>query len=77
MIISVPKEIVSGERRVALTPDVAKRLVGAGVTVRVETGAGIEASYPDEAYTKVGAEIVNDGAAAWKDSDVVVKIQPP
>ena len=77
MIISVPKEIVSGERRVALTPDVAKRLVGAGVTVRVETGAGIEASYPDEAYTKVGAEIVNDGPAAWKDSDVVVKVQPP
>ena len=77
MIISVPKEIVPGERRVALTPDVAKRLVGAGVTVRVETGAGIEASYPDEAYTKVGATIVNDGAAVWKDTDVVVKVQPP
>jgi len=77
VIISVPKEIVPGERRVALTPDVVKRLVGAGATVRVETGAGIEASYPDEAYTKVGAAIVPDSAAVWKDSDVVVKVQPP
>ncbi len=77
MIISVPKEIMPGERRVALTPDVVKRLVGAGVTVRLETGAGIEASYPDEAYTKVGAEIVSDATAAWKDSDIVVKVQPP
>ena len=77
MIISVPKEIVPGERRVALTPDVVKRLNGAGATVRVEKGAGIEASYPDDAYTNVGAAIVADAAAVWKDSDVVVKVQPP
>ncbi len=77
MIISVPKEIVPDERRVALTPDVVKRLVGGGATVRIETGAGVEASYPDDAYTKVGAEIVNDAAAVWKDADVVVKVQPP
>lgn len=77
MIISVPKEIMPGERRVALAPDVVKRLVGAGATVRVETGAGVEASYPDDAYANVGAEIVPNAAFVWKDSDVVVKVQPP
>ncbi len=77
MIISVPKEIMPGERRVALTPDVVKRLVGGGATVRVQKGAGIEASYPDDAYTKVGAEIVDDAAAIWKDADILVKVQPP
>ncbi len=77
MIISVPKEIMAGERRVALTPDVVKRLVGAGATVRIEKGAGIEASYPDQAYSNAGAEIVGDAAAALKDADIVVKVQPP
>jgi len=43
----------------------------------VQKGAGIEASYPDDAYTKVGAEIVDDAAAIWKDADILVKVQPP
>ena len=77
MIISVPKEIVPGERRVALTPDVVKRLVNGGATVRLQKGAGGDAGYPDHAYTKVGAEIVESADAAWKDADVVAKVQPP
>lgn len=77
MIISVPKEIVPGERRVALTPDVVKRLVNGGATVRLETDAGAEAAYPNDAYSSVGAEIVADAATVWKDADIVVKVQPP
>ena len=77
MIISVPKEIVPGERRVALTPDVVKRLVGGGATVRIEKGAGDNAAYPDDAYSSVGAEIVDSAAKIWSESDVVAKVQPP
>ncbi len=77
MIVSVPKEITRGERRVALTPDVVKRLVGGGMTVRVERGGGVAASFLDEAYSKVGAEIVVGGEVLWRDADVVVKVQPP
>jgi len=77
VIISVPKEIMSGERRVALTPDVVKRLVNGGATVRLQTGAGGDAGYPDGAYTKVGAEIVDTAEAVWKDADILVKVQPP
>lgn len=77
MIVSVPKETAGGETRVALTPDVVKRLVGAGVTVRIQPGAGEEASFPDDAYTKVGGEIASGAEAVWRDGDIIVKVQPP
>ncbi len=48
MIIAIPRETLDGERRVALVPDMAKRLVGKGITVRVEQGAGVAAGYPDD-----------------------------
>ncbi|UCD24668.1 MAG: NAD(P)(+) transhydrogenase (Re/Si-specific) subunit alpha, partial [Gemmatimonadota bacterium] len=77
MIVSVPKETAAGETRVALTPDVVKRLIGAGVTVRLEQGAGVAAGFPDDAYTKLGAETVPNADAAWQGANVVVKVQPP
>ena len=55
MKIGVPKETAAGERRVALTPDMVGRLVGAGLEVVVESGAGEESLYTDEAYTGAGA----------------------
>ena len=57
MRIGVPKETAEGERRVALVPDVVRRLAGAGHTVTVEPGAGVEAGLPDEDFTAAGAEI--------------------
>ncbi len=77
MIVSVPKETRQDETRVALTPDVVKRLVGGGATVRIERAAGDRAGFTDEAFSKVGAQITPDAEAAFKDADVVVKVQPP
>lgn len=77
MIIAVPKENAPGESRVALTPDAVKRLTGAGITVRVEQGAGLGASFPDDAYRSVGAEIVSDADTLWGEADVVLKVQRP
>lgn len=76
MIVSVPKESEPGERRVALVPDVVKRLASAGVAVQVERGAGLEASYADEEYAAAGATVV-DRERAWREGDVIVKVQPP
>lgn len=59
MIVSVPKASFAGERRVALTPDVVKRLVAQSVEVRIEHDAGFAASHPDAAYGAVGAKIVH------------------
>ncbi|HKI95896.1 MAG TPA: Re/Si-specific NAD(P)(+) transhydrogenase subunit alpha [Gemmatimonadales bacterium] len=77
MIVSVPKETAAGERRVALTPDAVKRLVGKGLTVRIEQGAGVAADFPDDQYRGAGAEIATDAASLWNQADIVVMVQPP
>ncbi len=56
--VAVPKERAPGEKRVALVPEAVARLVKGGLTVRVERGAGEGAYYPDEAYEKAGAQVV-------------------
>ena len=77
MKIGVPKETAANERRVALTPDVAGRLVKSGLTVLVERGAGEAASFGDEAYRAAGATAGATAAAVFAEGDVVLKVQPP
>jgi len=77
MKIGVPKETAANERRVALTPDVAGRLVKAGMSVVVERGAGEAASFGDGAYGAAGATPVATAAEIFGQSDIVVKVQPP
>jgi H+-translocating NAD(P) transhydrogenase subunit alpha len=72
MNVSVPKESASGERRVALVPEVVERLAQKGIEVTVETGAGAEAHYPDDAYTEAGASM-GEGFSG----EVVAKVAPP
>jgi H+-translocating NAD(P) transhydrogenase subunit alpha len=72
MKVGVPRESAEDERRVALVPDVIKRLGAKGVEVVVEAGAGERALIPDALFTDAGA-IVGD---PWS-ADVVVKVAPP
>src|SRR5487761_498608 len=75
MIIGIPRERRSGERRVAASPDTAKRLVGQGLAIVVERGAGAGAAYTDDAYGAAGAQL-GDAAAALG-ADIVLKVQRP
>ena len=74
MQIGVPAETIAGETRVAVTPETAKKLIAQGHQVNVQSGAGVAASAPDEAYTQVGAQVV-DAASAWG-ADLVLKVAP-
>ena len=74
MKIGVPKEIVPGERRVALTPDATAALVKSGLQVVVERGAGEGAFHSDAAFEAAGARIVAD---IYAEADVVLKVQKP
>ena len=75
MLIGVPLETVAGETRVAVTPETAKKLVAQGHTLRVQSGAGVNASATDEAYAAAGAEITDaSGALAC---DLVLKVRSP
>lgn len=76
MIVGVPKELAPGERRVAMVPDVAKRVASKGMTVYVERGAGLEASFADDEYVAAGATVV-DSERLWREAEVIAKIQRP
>lgn len=75
--LAVPKESATGERRVALDPATVKRLVGLGVEVLVQKGAGARAYFPDEAFVEAGAHIVGTAAGLLKEADVLLKVQAP
>jgi NAD(P) transhydrogenase subunit alpha len=75
MLIGVPAETLTGETRVAVTPETAKKLKSQGHTVRIQSGAGVAASMPDAAYEAVGAEIT-DAAGAYA-ADIVLKVRCP
>jgi NAD(P) transhydrogenase subunit alpha len=75
MLIGVPLETVTGETRVAVTPETAKKLASQGHTVRIQSGAGLAASATDAAYTAAGAEITD--AAGALGCDLVLKVRSP
>jgi NAD(P) transhydrogenase subunit alpha len=77
VIVSVPKESLANERRVALTPDIVKRLVKQAVEVRVEHDAGMGASHTDADYEAAGAKVVADADAVWREADVALHVQQP
>ena len=70
--IAVPNEGRDGERRVALVPDVIKRLSGKGHEVVVESGAGEGARIPDALFEEAGAKI-----GTLEGADVVVRVTVP
>jgi len=72
MRIGVPKETAAGERRVALVPEVVRKLAGGGHEVVVEAGAGEQALLPDALYTDAGAQIGDPYGA-----EVVVRVGVP
>ncbi len=77
MRIVVLCERMAGERRVALTPEAAQTLVSDGHSVVVESGAGVAAGMPDDAYLTVGATVAPDLAATVGDAGVVVSVNGP
>ncbi len=75
MRIGVPGEVQANENRVAATPDTVGKLRKLGFDVVIEQGAGVKASFEDDAYTQAGAQLV-DRDEVWR-SDIILKVNPP
>jgi proton-translocating NAD(P)+ transhydrogenase subunit alpha len=76
MKVGVPKETAEGERRVALVPEVVRKLAADDHAIVVEAGAGAAALIPDSLFEEAGATIASDAAGPW-DADVVAKVSRP
>jgi NAD(P) transhydrogenase subunit alpha len=75
--VATPKETAEDERRVALVPDTATKLIAAGLEVSLEAGAGEAAFLGDDAYEKAGVKVVKGAAAVLEDAGAVLKVQAP
>ncbi len=77
MKIGVIAETHEGERRVALVPDIAAKLVASGFEVFVEADAGEQAGFTDDAYREAGVAVEADRKMLLSIADVVLSVQPP
>jgi NAD(P) transhydrogenase subunit alpha len=77
MKIAVLKERRPNETRVAASPETIKKMVGMGLDLVVESGAGDASSFSDDAYKQAGASIAKDAKAAASGADIVIKVLRP
>lgn len=77
MTIGIPKEIMTGEKRVAASPETVKKFIEDGQKVLIEKDAGVNSLYHDEDYLAMGAEIVAGPVELFKRSDLILKVKEP
>jgi NAD(P) transhydrogenase subunit alpha len=77
MRLAVLKERLAGEGRVAATPDSVKKLTALGLTVAIETKAGLTAAISDEDFAAAGAEIAATPQAALEGAKILFAVQAP
>ncbi|MCK8817540.1 NAD(P) transhydrogenase subunit alpha [Natroniella sulfidigena] len=77
MTIGVPKEIMSGEKRVAVVPKTVKKFVEGGAKVLVEAGAGAGSFIDDQDYSEAGAEIIPNVEDLFEAADLILKVKEP
>jgi len=77
MLIGIPKEILSEEKRVAATPDTVQKYIKMGFNVAVESSAGEGVWRSDEEYENSGATIISDTEKLFTQSDVILKVKQP
>ncbi|MEZ6126693.1 MAG: Re/Si-specific NAD(P)(+) transhydrogenase subunit alpha [Planctomycetaceae bacterium] len=75
LVVAVPKELAADEKRVALVPSMVATLLKSGMTVRIQSNAGLAAGFPDQQYADKGAEIVSDRAELLKHADIVLQVR--
>ncbi len=77
MNLSIPKEILEDEKRVAIAPENVSAFAKLGYEVRIEAGAGNLADMPDQSYVEQGGQVIEDRDTIWSRADLILKVNPP
>lgn len=75
MLLGIPSEIKTGERRVALAPSNVRSLADKGVEILFQSGAGVSAGYPDTDYADAGATLVDARERIFAEADIILQVQ--
>jgi alanine dehydrogenase len=76
-VVGVPRELKTDEHRVAITPDGVHEMGHHGVTVLIESAAGVDSGIADDDYRGAGAEIVASADTVWERAGLVLKVKEP
>ena len=77
MKIVAPKESAAFESRVAITPEICKKLIDLGHEIVLEKAAGDAAGMPDALYEAVGCQIAKDSKSLYQGAEIVIRVNPP
>ena len=77
MIVGSIKEDLALEKRVSLTPETAKNIIGLGLKVCVEKEYAVHLGIKDNEYEKVGVEIKNSSSEVSASSNLIIKVNCP
>ncbi len=75
LTIAVAKERISGERRVALVPETAKKFVALGATIQLEKNAGVESHFVDTDYASI--QVTDDLSKTYEQANLILRVTPP
>ena len=75
MKIGILKETQKGEKRISISPKIAKQLIEKGFEILVEEDAGESSQFKNSDYRKIGA-IIEERGVVFKESDILIKINP-
>ena len=77
MIVGSIKENSSLEKRVSLTPETAKNIIGLGLKVCIEKGYALHLGIDDSEYSSTGVEIKSSSKEVLNSSDLIMKVNCP
>ena len=77
MNISSLKEDLNIEKRISVTPDIAKKYIESGFKVMLPNNYGLHLGYDDEDYRKIGVEIKKDEKELILSSDIIIQVSLP
>lgn len=76
LVIGLPKEVSTQEKRIVITPESVGLLSNNGISVVVEAGAGLQSKFSDQDFSDAGAKVTSSKKEVFE-SQVVLKIDPP
>ena len=75
--ILICRETDPRETRTPLIPDDVKKLTAMGYELTAVSGTGTKSGFPDEAYVKAGAKLVNSNEEGYKGAEIILRIMKP
>jgi len=77
MIVGSIKENTTLEKRISITPESAKNIIGLGLKVCVEKGYAIHLGIDDNDYKDIGVEIKPSSEEVLNSSNLITKVNCP